>query len=232
MARLVAEAGDDGYYHGALELRKIDKNAYTYLLQSEMQRSGLYTGRLNGLMTQSTLRAILRFCGSRGDRRLCELGPLKSDPAKFIIRELLSLRVAEGQQEDGVHTVRPSNVAVATDAEAARRAVPQASPISATQTAANAMSTRHAGPPRNAGRETHHGSATQRNRGGSGSSRVVGVFKTPSESWILVQRSGGDIVEVRVGQEIDGVPIREIGGNYVEIEVKNRRIALRAGDRF
>ncbi len=229
MVRLVTEAKDDGYYYGALELRKIDKNAYTYLLQTEMRRMGCYSGRMNGLMTRSTLRAILRFCRGRGDQQLCEIGPLKSDPTKFIMKELLQLRTASAQQQEGVIAVHQFNSATA-DVGSVCHATPGRHAYAAVRDSRTAEAARRETLPRNTDLANSASPTVRRTRGGFGARRVVGVFDTPRDSWILVQGARGDIVEVRVDQELDGVRVSAIDGNSVTIRTQDRVVALNAGD--
>ena len=54
------------------DLYAANPNFAMYLLQADMKRKGIYAGRLNGLATHRTVRALLRECRTLRDTRGCE----------------------------------------------------------------------------------------------------------------------------------------------------------------
>lgn len=69
------------------ELYAANPNFAIYLLQAEMKRRGRYSGRLNGLATRLTLRAIWQECQSLKDNRRCSDTVMHPD----VIGALLAL---------------------------------------------------------------------------------------------------------------------------------------------
>lgn len=61
------------------ELYAANPNFAIYLLQADMKRRGTYTGTLNGLATQLTLRAIYRECRTLNDNARCNDSIMRAD---------------------------------------------------------------------------------------------------------------------------------------------------------
>lgn len=83
----------DSEYNSALvAVARENENAYTYVLQSELRRLGLYGGRLSGNMTPATLRAVLQLCRDGGYFEECEDGPLASTAVQLVVATLTDKR--------------------------------------------------------------------------------------------------------------------------------------------
>lgn len=90
------DADEGGFYFGLMELRAIDKNAFVYAIQRELREAGYYNGRLSGIMTRPTVRAMVRYCAAKGGNHLCRHGPLNYNAAAFIANELHETRSPPG----------------------------------------------------------------------------------------------------------------------------------------
>jgi TPR repeat protein len=55
---------------------RMNPNAYTYILQKSMASQNLYNGKLNGLLTGPTVRAIQDLCARGANPGRCSKGPL------------------------------------------------------------------------------------------------------------------------------------------------------------
>ena len=88
VADLANAATGEDFYNAAVELLRIDKNAFTDVLQRRLRDAGYYNGRATGRMTRATDRATLRFCRDIGAYEHSIHGPLYSDTAKMIVRGL------------------------------------------------------------------------------------------------------------------------------------------------
>jgi len=65
-----------------------NSNAYVYVLQNELRRTGDYKDKLNGVLTATTIRAFNELCSRRDKAALCRLGPL-SKPARDVFLDFL-----------------------------------------------------------------------------------------------------------------------------------------------
>ncbi|WP_299297645.1 hypothetical protein [uncultured Tateyamaria sp.] len=90
---IVNDAPADVYARALLTTYKINKNAYVRLLQKELRKRGYATGRANGYLTASTIRAFSRFCRDAGIARDCRRGPLNWATLQAATRALAQSRV-------------------------------------------------------------------------------------------------------------------------------------------
>ena len=77
-----------GFAKGALRLRAIEKQAYVYLLQSELKQLGLYQAPVTGIAGRETVLAILSFCEQSGFYDTCIHGPLNYEASALVAEEL------------------------------------------------------------------------------------------------------------------------------------------------
>jgi TPR repeat protein len=75
----------------AFKLAASNVNAFVYVAQSKLTSGGYYDGKLNGLMTRSTILAINRLCDKEIGNGSCALGPLRSAVLKHLIPALSEL---------------------------------------------------------------------------------------------------------------------------------------------
>jgi hypothetical protein len=59
-------------------------NAYVYLLQGQLRSLGLYAGPQHGLLDQTTIAAMLRYCDSKQVGDVCRRGPLTGQSAQVL----------------------------------------------------------------------------------------------------------------------------------------------------
>ncbi|MEQ3728937.1 MAG: hypothetical protein ABNH38_16105 [Tateyamaria sp.] len=85
VAEIVSDYEDENFYYGMLELLYIDRNAYTYALQSELIKAGLFSGRPTGKMSGETIQSVLNFCRDIGTFDECVHGPLLFSNAKLVV---------------------------------------------------------------------------------------------------------------------------------------------------
>ncbi|MEM9709945.1 MAG: hypothetical protein AAF871_14280 [Pseudomonadota bacterium] len=94
-AEILAAASGDGFVDGMMQLRSLERTSYLYVLQREMAALGLYRGRINGLLTNTTIQALLDLCRAEGFSETCAEGPI-SIPSSQAIVEAIALRRARG----------------------------------------------------------------------------------------------------------------------------------------
>jgi len=70
-------------------LRTLDANAYVYVVQDYLTRRGYYSGALNGLLTNATIRAFNAACADANTSASCDRGPLSSDAGNVISQLML-----------------------------------------------------------------------------------------------------------------------------------------------
>lgn len=92
LAEIVQDADGEGYYYGMLQVLRTDRNAFTYILQRELQAGGYYTGTESGYFTQRTIRATLNFCRDTGIIEICQHGPLRTEAVKAMAKAFMELR--------------------------------------------------------------------------------------------------------------------------------------------
>ena len=98
LLEILREADGVGYERALLQIYFRDKNAFTYILQSELSDRGEYDGSLNGYMTGDTLRGVLRYCYAKDIHDVCIHGPLRTPAVRLIAVALRHDReVAAGQ---------------------------------------------------------------------------------------------------------------------------------------
>lgn len=62
----------------------VNPNAFVYLTQTALQQRGIYGGEINGLLTSTTIRAIIRLCEERQAAADCKKGPLRREAISLI----------------------------------------------------------------------------------------------------------------------------------------------------
>jgi hypothetical protein len=67
---------------------RANRNAYTYLMQDQLGRRGLYDGTRNGLMGTKTIEAFARFCRQIEGGAYCLLGPLNGRAVRVLAEHL------------------------------------------------------------------------------------------------------------------------------------------------
>lgn len=65
-------------------LRRINANAYVYVLQERLAQRGLYTGALNGRLDAVTIKAFQAACLEANAARECAPGPLTSATGRIL----------------------------------------------------------------------------------------------------------------------------------------------------
>lgn len=83
--RAEALAGND---RALARLARAFPNDYIVIVQAALRDKGLYGGQINGRLTARTIGAITRFCLDTGINDVCRHGPMRSDAARSIGREL------------------------------------------------------------------------------------------------------------------------------------------------
>lgn len=82
----------DEFAQGAMGLRSTERTAFVHLVQAELKDLGLYSGPINGRMTASTTRAMLRFCRQIDVYDVCIHGPLLYSSSAEIAKGLAETR--------------------------------------------------------------------------------------------------------------------------------------------
>lgn len=83
--RAEALAGND---RALARLARAFPNDYITIVQEALREKGLYGGRINGLLTERTIAAIARYCRDAGINHVCQHGPMRSDSAREIGRNM------------------------------------------------------------------------------------------------------------------------------------------------
>jgi TPR repeat protein len=65
-------------------MARVNPNAYVYVAQRHLRERGLYSGRLNGLLTSETIRSISQLCSSGAAPDRCRLGPLSPQAVRLV----------------------------------------------------------------------------------------------------------------------------------------------------
>jgi TPR repeat protein len=65
-------------------LLNVNPNAYVYLVQSQLQRLGLYSGPKSGKLGRTTIEAVNRYCALKRVEQLCRPGPMSSQTARIM----------------------------------------------------------------------------------------------------------------------------------------------------
>ncbi len=81
-------------------VRKVNPNAYVYLLQDRLKDIGLYNGRLSGILTMDTIRAINTFCRKGEQAQNCGRGPMSSVVAGQVLDQMFAPDGAQSTQAD------------------------------------------------------------------------------------------------------------------------------------
>lgn len=92
LADMIAQAEDEDYYKGLIEIRYMSQNAFTYVLQNELRKIKKYNGRPSGYMTRGTLAAAFSLCREAGAMDHCIHGPLNHDSVRAMAGELQNRR--------------------------------------------------------------------------------------------------------------------------------------------
>lgn len=101
LLEILREADGVGYERALLQIFWRDKNAFTYVLQSELKERDLYAGNINGYMTRNTVRGALNYCEENNIYDVCIHGPLRTPAVRLISAALRHDReVAAGQIDD------------------------------------------------------------------------------------------------------------------------------------
>jgi TPR repeat protein len=66
------------------ELLTVNANAYTYVVQSQLDRLELFSGAKTGTLDRPTIRAINSYCALKQVEALCRLGPMSSQTARVL----------------------------------------------------------------------------------------------------------------------------------------------------
>ncbi|MGV8952631.1 MAG: tetratricopeptide repeat protein [Cypionkella sp.] len=69
-------------------IRKLNANAYVFLMQTELQARELFEGTLSGQLDGATIRAFNRYCDAQGLVDDCRRGPLSSGAVRAFARSL------------------------------------------------------------------------------------------------------------------------------------------------
>lgn len=88
MTEILKPTTGEAYTKAALRLRGIEKTSYVYLLQSEMRDLGVFTGRVSGKMTRSTISAIFNYCKAQGIFETCKHGPVTYESSLLISKAI------------------------------------------------------------------------------------------------------------------------------------------------
>lgn len=59
--------------------------------------------------------------------------------------------------------------------------------------------------------------------------KVIGLFKLPNASWMLVERRDGTIVKLLKGSQFNGMRVLEIESNFAVLQAGSRKITVRIG---
>jgi len=74
----------------AIELSASGPNHFVSYVQQQLLGKGVYSGEVNGQLTQETISAINRACRSAGLLRRCQLGPLTPVGSKAVLDAIQS----------------------------------------------------------------------------------------------------------------------------------------------
>lgn len=85
LSKLLGGYTGDTYQYGLQQVFFRDKEAYTYLVQQELSKLGVYSGPVSGRLSSRTIRAILRFCNSNGIYDECIHGPMRGTAMRQIV---------------------------------------------------------------------------------------------------------------------------------------------------
>ncbi|MEP5154659.1 SEL1-like repeat protein [Planktotalea sp.] len=86
---VLSETDDENYAKVASTAFWINKNSWVRVLQKELRTLGYYNGRINGRMTQRTIRAQNRFCRESGIWNICATGPLRGPTVRAVAAEIV-----------------------------------------------------------------------------------------------------------------------------------------------
>jgi TPR repeat protein len=79
---------EPGYAQALLRLRSIEIQAYVRVLQTSLRDLGYYEGRVSGLASDLTIKAIRRFCQDEGIDETCKHGPVAFQSSRLIAEAL------------------------------------------------------------------------------------------------------------------------------------------------
>lgn len=73
-----------------ISMRSANPNSYTYLLQSKLKDNGHFSGKMNGFMNSSTIKATQEFCNTTSTPVSCIKGPLDHSTAVYLANTLFT----------------------------------------------------------------------------------------------------------------------------------------------
>lgn len=78
-----------------VNVRRLNPNAYVYVIQDRLKNAELYKGRMSGMLTSDTIRAINALCRQGENADNCGLGPMSPVVARQIADALFRASEAE-----------------------------------------------------------------------------------------------------------------------------------------